>query len=82
MYHITDVQGKGSEVLRRDIFPNIISGNTILFLGAGASRTKNDVYLSSQLMDYHKAESGNSYQTDSIIEYVDVLSQNSQFECI
>lgn len=80
MYHITDFQEKGSETLRRDIFPNIISGNTILFLGAGASITDDNVYLSSQLMDYHKAKSGNSYQTDSIIEYVDVLSRNPQFD--
>ena len=58
MYHITDIQEKGNEILRRDIFPSIISGNTILFLGAGASITDNKVYLSSQLMNYHKAESG------------------------
>ena len=80
MYHITDIQEKGNEILRRDIFPNIISGNTILFLGAGASITDEKVYLSSQLMDYHKAESGNSYQTDNIIDYVDVLSRNPQFD--
>ena len=80
MYHITDVQGKGSEVLRRDIFPNIVSGNTILFLGAGASITDENMYLSSQLMDYHKSKSGNSYKTDSIIDYVDVLSRNPQFD--
>ena len=80
MYHITDVEKKGSETLRRDIFPNIVSSNTILFLGAGASITDDKVYLSSQLMDYHKAESGNSYQTDNIIEYVDVLSRNPQFD--
>ena len=80
MYHITDIQEKGNEILRRDIFPSIISGNTILFLGAGASITDNKVYLSSQLMNYHKAESGNSYQTDSIIDYVDVLSRNPQFD--
>ena len=80
MYHITDIQEKGNEILRRDIFPNIISSNTILFLGAGASITDDKVYLSNQLMDYHRAESGNSYQTDSIIDYVDVLSRNPQFD--
>ena len=80
MYHITDVQEEGNDALRRDIFPNIISGNTILFLGAGASITDDKKYLSRQLMDHHNAESGNSYQTDSIIEYVDVLSRNSQFD--
>ena len=80
MYHITDVQGTGSEYLEREIFPNIISGNTILFLGAGASITDDKKYLSYQLMEYHKAVSGHSYQTNNIMEYVDVLITNPQFD--
>ena len=74
MYHITNLQGTGSEYLEREIFPNIISGNTILFLGAGASITDGKKYLSEQLMEYHKAASGHNYQTNNIMEYVDVLT--------
>ena len=78
MYHITNIQG--NEDLRGEIFPNIISGNTILFLGAGSSITDDNIYLSSHLMEYYKSESGNNYHTDDIIEYVDVLSRNPQFD--
>lgn len=80
MYHITEIQGQGGKDLQSEIFPKIISGNTILLLGAGASITDEKKYLSSDLMEYHKSEYGNSYQTDDIIDYIDVLSRNSQFD--
>lgn len=80
MYHISELQGRGREFLRSEVFSKISSGNTILFLGAGGSVTEDKIYLSKQLMEYHRAESGFSYLTDDISEYVDVLSRNPQFD--
>lgn len=80
MYHITDIRGHESEHLLRDIFLDIVKGNTILFLGAGASITDKQEYLSRHLMEYHKAETGIGYKTDNIVDYVNVLSRNVQFD--
>ena len=77
MYHITNLQE--NEELSEEIFPNILTGETILFLGAGASVNDDKNYLSCQLMEHHKAATGRIFQTDSIVEYVDVLSRNQEF---
>ncbi|MXZ55274.1 MAG: hypothetical protein F4Z14_03795, partial [Gammaproteobacteria bacterium] len=80
MFHITEIQGQGSRAILNDVFSNVNSGNTILLLGAGASITEHNNYLSSELMDLHKAETGSNYETDNIIDYVDVLSKNPGFD--
>ena len=80
MFHITEIQGHGSRAILSDIFNNVNSGNTILLLGAGASITERNNYLSSELMDLHKAESGSNYDTDNIRDYVDILSKNPGFD--
>ena len=78
VYHITTEEGQ--QRLASEIFPKIRSGNSILFLGAGASATEDQQYLSAQLMEHHRAASGYSFSTDDIVEYVDVLSRNPQFD--
>lgn len=77
MYHITEIHR--DEALATHVFPSILSGNTILFLGAGASIAEDGKYLGKQLMEHHAAETGNSYVTDDIIHYVDVLSKSPHF---
>ena len=79
MFHITDMKDGEIQGLKNEIFTNIKSGNTILFLGAGASVTTEKKYLSSQFMEYHKLETGNTFETNDITEYVDVLMRNPQF---
>jgi hypothetical protein len=78
--HIVGSAEERDTMLREQVFPSIASGNTILFLGAGASVTEEQKFLSSNLMEYHKAKEGFEISTDDITEYIDVLSKNPRFD--
>ena len=77
MNHILNLDKKGLQNLY-ELFHSIKSGNTILFLGAGASVT-NKTYLSKQLIDLYEAKISKKLDTDDIIEFVDILQSQSGF---
>lgn len=80
MEHLTDIDGRDQNRLL-DLFETISSGNTILFLGAGAS-VGDKKYLSSEIIEYYESHIGKSYDTVDITEFVDVLSADPEFNRI
>jgi hypothetical protein len=76
--HILDPLGKDINALH-NIFRTIAGGNTILFLGAGASIT-NKQYLSEQIISYYEDKIGKTFNISNITEFVDVLSETKSFD--
>lgn len=74
MEHILKLEGRRLETLHDVIFPKIANGQTILFLGAGASVTDKKMFLSKQIMQLYSAKKGIRLDTDDIIDFVDTLS--------
>ena len=79
MEHILSLEGPDLQRLREMVFPSIADGETILFLGAGASVTDDKMYLSQQVMDLYSAKQRISLDTGNITEYVDTLSADPNF---
>jgi hypothetical protein len=77
MEHVLNPFGKDRPSLEQ-IFSTISKGNTVLFLGAGASVTEKK-YLSQELIDYYEDKIGKCFGINNITEFVDVLSENSSF---
>lgn len=77
MEHILNIEEQSEEL--NQIFETIRDGNSILFLGAGASvGSKN--YLSQQVIDYYEEYLGKQYNLKDITQFVDVLSADSSFD--
>ena len=74
MEHILKLEGTGLQTLHDVIFPAIANGQTILFLGAGASVTDKKMFLSKQIMELYSARKAIKLETDDIIDFVDTLS--------
>lgn len=79
MEHILELEGRGLQTLYDVIFPKIANGQTILFLGAGASVTDKKMFLSKQIMQLYSATKGIQLDTDDIIDFVDTLSSDDNF---
>lgn len=79
MKHLLNLGPQNLDYLKKNVFPKIVSGNTILILGAGASVTDKS-FLSSQLMSFYEAKTGFSYKTNDIVSYVDVLSKHADYD--
>lgn len=62
------------------IFKKIVEGNTILFLGAGASVSDEKQFFSKHIMNYYEDSIHKKLGLDDITEFVDLLSANSQFD--
>ena len=62
-----------------ELFEKIKKGNTILFLGAGASIT-NKTFLSKDIIQLYEEKIGKNLETEDIIEFVDILQTNSWFD--
>lgn len=75
--HIIDLN-KDREHLH-SVFEKIAEGNTILFLGAGASVT-NKIYLSSHIINYYEDKVGKNYNINDITKFLDVLEARSTFD--
>lgn len=65
--------------LEESIFPNIYNENTILFLGAGFSYTKEKNYLGSTLINYYQDKLGLDLETRDLVEFVDRASRLDNF---
>ena len=79
MNHILSFEGEELRRLHEVVFPAMESGNTILFLGAGAS-VGEKLYLSRQIMDLYGAKKGLSLDTEDIVDFVDTLSEHPNFD--
>lgn len=77
MNHILDLDNQKNEL--HLIFENIFNGNSILFLGAGASVGEKR-YLSSEVIEYYESYLGYSLSENNITKFVDILSADSDFD--
>lgn len=76
MNHILDIKKQENELY--SLFETIFQGNSILFLGAGASVGEKR-YLSKELIEYYEEYLGYSLSENSITRFIDVLSADSDF---
>lgn len=76
MEHILDLDKQRSQLVQ--LYGELAKGNTILFLGAGASVGEKK-YLSKQIIEYHEERVGKSYGLSDITKFVDVLSADATF---
>jgi hypothetical protein len=76
MNHIIDLDQQSTQL--NSIFQNINEGNTILFLGAGASVGEKR-YLSKEIIEYYQDYLGKNYDEPNITKFVDILSADSNF---
>lgn len=67
------------EFLEETIFPNIYKENTVLFLGAGFSYTKDKNYLGSTLVDLYQERLQVDLETKDLVEFIDRASRLSTF---
>jgi hypothetical protein len=77
MNHILDLDRQTEELFK--VFAKIQEGNTILFLGAGASVGEKK-YLSKELIDYYEAYLGKSINETNITRWIDILSADQGFD--
>ncbi|MCF6333315.1 MAG: hypothetical protein L3J11_08520 [Draconibacterium sp.] len=77
MNHILDLDNQKTEL--HLIFEKIFNGNSILFLGAGASVGEKR-YLSSEVIEYYESYLGYSLSENNITKFVDILSADSNFD--
>ncbi|HEX5733360.1 MAG TPA: SIR2 family protein [Blastocatellia bacterium] len=79
MEHILKLEGEGLRILHESIFPKIASGETILFLGAGASVT-DKTFLGEEIIDLYSSRKGIEKYTTNLIEFVDTQSADPSFD--
>jgi hypothetical protein len=77
MNHILDLDKQTEELYK--VFAKLQEGNTILFLGAGASVGEKR-YLSKELIEYYEAHLGKSIGDTNITRWIDILSADSGFD--
>jgi len=77
MNHILDLDKQTDDLFK--IFAKIQEGNTILFLGAGASVGEKR-YLSKELIQYYEAYLGKSIDETNITRWIDILSADTTFD--
>ncbi len=76
--HILDIVKQENELY--SLFNTIFQGNSILFLGAGASIGENGrKYLSKEIIQYYEDYLGYSLSESNITRFVDILSADSSF---
>ena len=66
--------------IQNNLFSDIRDGKTILFLGAGASVTDENKYLSEQLITYYRDERNISYKTKDIVKFVDRVFVKTEYD--
>lgn len=76
MNHILDIESQKKELY--PIFQKMKEGNTILFLGAGASVGEKR-YLSEELIDFYEDKIGKKLDKKNITVWVDMLSADPSF---
>src|SRR5580704_17294719 len=74
--HILDIDYNKDEQLV-SVFKTMAEGETILFLGAGASVTPGHRFLSADIIEFFENKKGIHWDIQDITEFVDVLSSRS-----
>lgn len=77
MNHILDLSSQESELV--EIFKKIQEGNSILFLGAGASVGEKK-YLSKQIIEFYEEKINKHINESNITKWVDILSADPEFK--
>lgn len=78
MEHILDLEKQEKELY--SIYETIFQGNSILFLGAGASVGETGrKYLSKEIIEYYEDYLGYSINESNITRFVDILSADPNF---
>jgi len=78
MSHSKDSKSKNN--ILNNLFSDIRDGKAVLFLGAGASVTDENKYLSEQLITYYRDERNISYDTKDIVKFVDRVFVNTDYD--
>jgi DNA replication protein DnaC len=79
MDHILDLENQ--ESLLYSIYETIFNGNSILFLGAGASIGEHGKkYLSKEVIEYYEDFLGYSLMENNITKFIDILSADPNFK--
>jgi hypothetical protein len=76
--HILDLDYDRNETLL-NLFKTIASGNTILFLGAGASVTGSNKFLSTDIIEFYEDKKNINLGISDITEFVDTLASTPSF---
>jgi hypothetical protein len=76
MKHILDFKEQKTEL--NEIFSKISDGNSILFLGAGASIGEKK-YLSKEIIELYEEYLGKQYNENDVTNFVDILSADPEF---
>lgn len=77
MDHILSLSDQKEDLQR--LFEKIAKGNSLAFLGAGASVSEKR-YLSKEVMDYYEDYLGESLGISDITKFVDILSADPNFD--
>jgi len=77
MNHILDIEKQNEELEK--LFETISLGNSILFLGAGASIGEKR-YLSKEIIEYYEEYLGYKLGVNNITKFVDILSAEPRFD--
>ncbi|GAI82244.1 unnamed protein product [marine sediment metagenome] len=78
MEHILEIERQESELY--SLFETIYDGNSILFLGAGASIGEDGKrYLSKELIEYYEEYLGYALDETNLTKFVDILSADPDF---
>ncbi|WP_411895118.1 SIR2 family protein [Winogradskyella sp. A2] len=77
MEHILDLEKQSEQLIK--LFKKISEGNSILFLGAGASISEKK-YLSKEIIDNYESYLGKEYNQPDITKFVDILSADPEFD--
>lgn len=76
--HIFDLDYKKNDQLVA-LFKSINDGNTVLFLGAGASVTAEHRFLSQDIIEFFEDKKQISWGISNITDFVDALSENQDY---
>lgn len=77
MDHILNLDSQSEQL--NQLFLKIAKGNSILFLGAGASVGEKK-YLSKEIIEYYESYLGTTLNEPNITKFVDILSANPSFD--
>jgi|GEM_PF-1030279 len=78
MEHILNIDDKTIDFLETNVFPKIYTGNTVLFLGAGASVGEKK-FLSGEIIEYYQESLSIDLGTKNLIEFMDILKSLPTF---
>ena len=77
MQHIIDIENQSESLY--ELFEKISERNTVLFLGAGSSVTKDKGFLGSSLIEFYQDKKHIDLKIDDLITFVDLIEANEEY---